>query len=201
MSSEKSRSDTSQTADPRSLRALAHPVRLDLLYLLEREGPLTASQAAEHLGLTPKTCSYHLNQLGKYGVVEETGAGKGRSRPWQLANISLDYVHRRNEGRATARKADAFARTMLSRDAEVVAAFIEQRHRLPKTWRNVSTMSSNPMRLTPAQLRALRDDLTEVLERYLQVSRDAGPDAHPVHTAVYAVPAELSGLAVTEGRR
>src|SRR5690606_6070458 len=66
------------------LRALAHPVRLDLLYLLREEGEVTATAAAERLGLSPKTCSYHLGLLGKYGLAEETGGGKGRSRPWRL---------------------------------------------------------------------------------------------------------------------
>jgi phosphoribosylformylglycinamidine cyclo-ligase len=53
MSSEKESSEGGSGSDPRTLRALAHPVRLDLLYLLEREGPLTASQAADLLGITP----------------------------------------------------------------------------------------------------------------------------------------------------
>src|SRR4051812_14179823 len=69
--------------DPRALRAVAHPTRLSLVGLLRREGPLTASQAADRLGETPQRCTYHLNQLAKHGLVEEAGGGRGRERPWQ----------------------------------------------------------------------------------------------------------------------
>jgi hypothetical protein len=36
-----------ELTDPRALRAVAHPLRLRLVGLLRREGPLTATQAAE----------------------------------------------------------------------------------------------------------------------------------------------------------
>lgn len=106
MSSENDRSDTTATrqTNPRALRAVAHPVRLDLLELLDRYGPLTASQCAERLGLTPKVCSYHLNLLGRYGLVEETGEGKGRARPWRVAPAAtLTYAHRPRLRRAQTR--------------------------------------------------------------------------------------------------
>jgi hypothetical protein len=32
--------------------------------------------------------SWHLQTLAKYGYVEETGGGKGRSRPWRIASVS-----------------------------------------------------------------------------------------------------------------
>jgi DNA-binding transcriptional ArsR family regulator len=194
MSSGNEYSDKSEGSDPRKLRALAHPVRLDLLYLLHREGPLTASRAAELLGLTPKACSYHLNLLGKYGVVEETGEGKGRARPWRVATADLTYVHRPDEQPETTHAEDAFARTMLARDVRQIESFIDQRRWLPQRWRNVSAMSSNPLRLTPDQLGALRDELMEVLGRYQELSRTPAAGAHPVHAALYALPADLAGL-------
>lgn len=196
MSSGKDHSEESVGSDPRRLRALAHPVRLDLLYLLHREGPLTASRAAELLGLTPKVCSYHLNLLGKYGVVEETGEGKGRARPWRVADTRINYVHRPDEHPAMTQAEDAFARTALARDTRLIEAFIHQRHRLPQRWRNVSAMSSSPLRLTPEQLRALRDELLEVLGRYQQQSQSPAEGAHPVHAALYALPTDLAGLVV-----
>lgn len=196
MSSGNSHSDAVAGSDPRQLRALAHPVRLDLLYLLRREGPLTASRAAELLGLTPKVCSYHLNLLGKYGVIEETGEGKGRARPWRAAVTHLTYVHRPDEHPATTDAEDAFARTALARDTRLIEAFIDQRDRLPQRWRNVSAMSSSPLRLTPEQLRAFRGELLEVLGRYQQLSQPPAEGAHPVHAALYALPTDLADLFV-----
>src|SRR5580693_3173939 len=69
--------------DARALRAYAHPVRLKLVALLRTEGPLTATRAGELLGESSGTCSFHLRQLAKYGVVEEAGGGTGREKPWR----------------------------------------------------------------------------------------------------------------------
>src|SRR6516164_10072494 len=77
--------------DPRALRALAHPLRLSLLGMLRTEGPLTATQAGELLGESSASCSFHLRQLAKYGLVEETGGGQGRERPWRATAMYTSW--------------------------------------------------------------------------------------------------------------
>jgi DNA-binding transcriptional ArsR family regulator len=186
-----SENDRSDSADARTMRAVAHPVRLDILYLLARESPLTASRCAEILGLTPKVCSYHLNLLGKYGLIEETGEGKGRARPWRLLLRDLTYVHRVDEDRETTSAADQLARTTVARDADIIANFIARRHELPQRWRNVSPMMSSPLKLTVKQLKEFQGELHSLLSRYQGLHE---PDAHPVHAAIYAVPVELDDL-------
>src|SRR6266702_5740249 len=74
--------------DPRALRAYAHPVRMALVGLLRTEGPLTATRAGEMLGESSGTCSFHLRQLAKYGLVEEAGGGQGREKPWRATTTS-----------------------------------------------------------------------------------------------------------------
>ena len=74
--------------DPRTMRALAHPVRIALLEILGREGELTVTRAAEMLDESPGNMSWHLQTLAKYGYIEEAGGGKGRSRPWRIASVS-----------------------------------------------------------------------------------------------------------------
>src|SRR5215470_16594917 len=69
--------------DPMALRALAHPIRLALIGLLRTEGPLTATRAAELLGESSASCSFHLRQLAKYGLATDAPGGHGRERPWQ----------------------------------------------------------------------------------------------------------------------
>src|SRR6266704_2264045 len=76
--------------DPRALRALAHPLRLSLLGLLRSEGPLTATRAGELVGESSASCSFHLRQLAKYGLVEEAGGGRGRERPWRATAMVTD---------------------------------------------------------------------------------------------------------------
>jgi len=67
--------------DARTLRALAHPVRIALFEELSLGGAMTATEIGEQIGESPTTCSFHLRQLAKYGFVEEAGGGTGRSRP------------------------------------------------------------------------------------------------------------------------
>src|SRR5215471_3970811 len=74
---------TIELTDPRTLRALAHPTRLALVGLLRVHGSLTATRAAQLLGLNSGSCSFHLRQLAKYGLVEEVSGVRGRQKPWR----------------------------------------------------------------------------------------------------------------------
>src|SRR5579862_8518083 len=74
-----------QISDPKAIRALAHPLRLDLLELLSATGPATAAHCGRVLGQSQASCSFHLRQLAKYGFVEEAVPGKDkRERRWQV---------------------------------------------------------------------------------------------------------------------
>src|SRR5688500_6844050 len=72
------------TLDTRSLRALAHPVRVRLLTLLREDGGSTATKLAERLQLNSGATSYHLRQLAAAGLVEEDAdRGNARERWWR----------------------------------------------------------------------------------------------------------------------
>jgi len=64
---------------------------MGLVGLLRTEGPLTATRAAELLGESSGTCSFHLRQLAKYGLVEEAGGGTGREKPWRAATMATSW--------------------------------------------------------------------------------------------------------------
>src|SRR5689334_1033943 len=73
------------TGDAVAIRALAHPLRLDLLDLLVASGPATAAQCGRALNVSQASCSFHLRQLAKYGLVEDTGPGPDRrERQWRV---------------------------------------------------------------------------------------------------------------------
>jgi len=76
--------------DPRAIRALAHPLRLDLLDLLAAIGPATAARCGRVLGVPQANCSFHLRQLAKYGFVEDAGpGGDRREREWRVSAVRL----------------------------------------------------------------------------------------------------------------
>ncbi len=56
---------------PDTFKALADPVRRDILIML-RQGRMSAGDIAEHFDMTPATISYHLSKLKKAGLVFET---------------------------------------------------------------------------------------------------------------------------------
>lgn len=69
-----------------ALRALAHPLRVEMMNELSDFGPATASMLAERLGESSGSTSYHLRQLAKHGiVVEDEERGSGRERWWRMA--------------------------------------------------------------------------------------------------------------------
>ncbi len=72
-------------ADPRVLRAIAHPIRTVLLYELFARGESTATALAIAIDQPVNSVSFHLRQLQRYGVIEEvTGhGGDGRARWWR----------------------------------------------------------------------------------------------------------------------
>jgi DNA-binding transcriptional ArsR family regulator len=69
-----------------ALRALAHPLRVELMNELSDFGPATASMLAERLGESSGATSYHLRQLAKHDIiVEDVERGSGRERWWRMA--------------------------------------------------------------------------------------------------------------------
>src|SRR3954451_18129241 len=86
------RERTIELTDPRAMRAYAHPVRMALIGLLRRNGPMTATQAAARLGESSGTCSFHFRQLAKYGFCEEAGGGRGREKPWRATALATSWT-------------------------------------------------------------------------------------------------------------
>ena len=56
---------------PETFKALSDPVRREILVML-RDGPLPAGEIADRFEVAAPTISYHLSQLKKAGLVQET---------------------------------------------------------------------------------------------------------------------------------
>jgi DNA-binding transcriptional ArsR family regulator len=188
MSLDDPRHDTREVADPRAMRALAHPVRLALLDALGVRGPLTATEAGEAIGESPTTCSFHLRQLAKYGFVEEAGRGAGRRRPWRLAHVGLHFsdVH---EDAATATAATALDGVLRERRIGRMRAGMEARARQPREWQEVTGASQFLLHVTPAELRALDGEITGLLMRHRDRVADPArrpPRSQPIEMLLFA---------------
>lgn len=182
--------------NPRELRALAHPTRLDLLDLLDREGPLTASGCGERLGLSPKVCSFHLHTLAKHGFVEEAGR-LGRQRPWRRVAPAPVFVDDPADPAELSQAADALSRLVVERDARLLDAFLDQRLAYPPRWRAASTLQNRTVHLTAEELAELSQAVDALVERHAvaAATRPRPPGALPVRLVAYAFP-----TAVPDGR-
>src|SRR3954462_15706126 len=112
--------------DPLAIRAMAHPVRLDLQSLPGREGPMTAADAARRLGISQALASHHLRQLAKYEFVEPAPGKDNRERPWRLVATSRSgrEAARTPEGAAAA---DVLEQLIAERALESLAQWQQQR--------------------------------------------------------------------------
>jgi DNA-binding transcriptional ArsR family regulator len=180
-----------EITDPRVMRALSHPVRLALLDALALEPQLTATEAAERIGESPTTCSFHLRQLAKYGFVEEVGGGKGRARPWRRVadRVSFSSEH---EDPATGLAADGLARLYRERGLRRLQAWQESRGRFSREWRDAASSGQFIHWMTPEELTRLNDEIVELIAaRFPERREDPArrpDDAQPVEFLLFSYP-------------
>ncbi|KAF4408824.1 ArsR/SmtB family transcription factor [Streptomyces lycii] len=180
--------------DPRSLRGLAHPLRIRLLEALREHGPATASRLAARLGESSGATSYHLRQLAAHGfVVDDPERGTGRERWWKAAHrgTKIDRLD------AFMRHTDPAVRGAISTLMHEVATIHAQElntwlgtmHDWPEEWRSVWELSDYSLRLTPDLAREMAAELHNVVEGYRAraVTREETGSA-PVRVHVHAFP-------------
>lgn len=160
----------------RTMRAVAHPIRITLLENLTRERSLTATEAAGILGESPATCSFHLRQLEKYGLVEDAGGGVRRQRPWRLTRLGMQYTTLR-ESSEIQLAASLLEQVLVERYLTRHQAWLQARASFPREWQEATGHSEVLLYVTPQELRALDAEVTAVLRRYL--ARVANPSLRP----------------------
>ncbi|HEU5331401.1 MAG TPA: helix-turn-helix domain-containing protein [Actinocrinis sp.] len=162
-----------RVTDPKALRAMAHPLRLELIEVLNRTGPATAARCARILGSTQASCSFHLRQLAKYGYVEEADAGPDRrERRWRLVDFSQE-ISERDVGPAAS---DEFGRVFVEREATRILDWIDSCRTEPDEWRLAAMLGGATLPLSLEDLDAIKDGFRRVLEPYIaRVSPDGTP--------------------------
>ncbi|MGN6741828.1 MAG: helix-turn-helix domain-containing protein [Amnibacterium sp.] len=167
--------DRDLTGDAGALRALAHPLRLSLLELLGREGPLTATEAAERLGELPGTMSWHLNTLAKHGFVAEE-ASVGRRRPWRLVGTGNRW-----DDEAADPASDALTGIVAERAIARLRQWLATRGEADPAWRRAAPFLTWSLWVTPDELERLGEQLMAVLEPL--GDRLTDPSARPAGAA------------------
>jgi predicted ArsR family transcriptional regulator len=181
-----------ELTDPRALRAYAHPVRGKLLGLLRRRGPLTATGAAELLGESSGTTSFHLRQLAKYGLVEEAPGGTGRQKPWQATSL-LTHIPPIQATPEAAEAAKQLRISMAQRYFEWLVRWLQQTDDETDEWRSAALFGDRIIWATAAELEDVKqavEDLIEPYARRLTETAERPEGAREISYIAFAFPME-----------
>ncbi|MFD7444130.1 ArsR/SmtB family transcription factor [Streptomyces sp. NPDC059909] len=173
-----------RTLDPRSLRGLAHPLRMQLLAALRHHGPATASQLAERLGESSGATSYHLRQLAAHGFVEDDPErGKGRERWWKAAQegTAFDSALFTDPDPETRGAANVFLHEIATMHNRELSTWLATMGDWSEEWPTNSDMSDFTLRLSPGQLGELRDRIHKLIAGYRQAEPAEGSEQVRLH--------------------
>jgi DNA-binding transcriptional ArsR family regulator len=165
-----------RVSDPRVMRALVHPARIEILDYLNNTGAVvTATECAGMVGLSPSATSYHLRELAKYGLVEQAPSrGDGRERVWRSAGTGL-----RVEGdlsQPETREAErALVDAYLTREFNRARAWARRQGDEPSAWRDASVLFSTKLLVTAEELAEINEKIRAVVDPYRMRDRHADP--------------------------
>jgi DNA-binding transcriptional ArsR family regulator len=187
--------DRPKTAiDARRLRALAHPLRVQVLNILATEGPATSTTLAKRLGESTGTLSWHLRHLADHGLIEEDqDRGTRRERWWRAppgrvtaedAGL-LEVPELRGQLSAVLQETIDYHFALVSRHWQRVRS-----GEIGREWTDASTMiGSGSVAMSPDQLSALNRQLLQVIEEHSKaVEHNPQPDAAPVAVLLHSFP-------------
>ena len=192
--------------DAAALKALAHPLRVQILRFLELRGQESVTGLAQELGETTGAVSYHLRQLARHGLVEEgdadesddgaavddageSGGRRAVGRRRRLWRMAVDEIHMTGmafmENEDTREAAGFLLREFLSSRTRRLAHWFATATSWPEEWQKASSDMDGTLTLDPAQTRALADELKAVLDRYRELPPGEGARHVDVQYAVY----------------
>ncbi|MGY1582456.1 ArsR/SmtB family transcription factor [Streptomyces sp. MN13] len=174
-----------------TLKALAHPLRMNLYRGLLVARTATASQLAEQVGEAVSLVSYHLRKLAEHGLIEEAEpqSEDGRERWWQPAS---DGVSIRDEDfRDAPEKAAAHtaaSRLFAEQRMDMYRRYLDERAHWGSEWNTSANSAESVLRLTAAELAEFNAELLALTRKYEErgrVAEAAGESAGRENVAVH----------------
>lgn len=165
-------------SDPRTIRALAHPLRVDLYALIGREGPLTSAEAGRRLGISQALASHHIRQLARHGFLTRAPGRDNREHPWQAVSNSMSWrgAGSTQEGAAAA---DLLEQVFLEAAVNRYLAWQQVRGGAESSWRDTAGVGFNSVHLTSDELARLVDTIDALIKPYVDARPMDDPATHP----------------------
>ena len=174
--------------DARALRVLAHPLRSRMLSELRLHGPATATELADRLATNTGATSYHLRKLEAVGLVTDTDTGEGKRRVWEAATRGHTWEPSDFAGDEQAEESITWlTRHYVAQQTERAEQWFQHERGWPQEWRDALGYGDDGVLVTPAQARALFDELMEVVHRYRSAG-EGDPAARQVLVSALALP-------------
>jgi DNA-binding transcriptional ArsR family regulator len=170
---------SSRPLDARMLRAMAHPLRMRMIDLLQADGPATATGLGKRVGESSGTTSWHLRLLAEAGLVEEDRErGNKRERWWRSTQDSTsmrvaDFI----DDPDLAGPLDSFLRSVIEQRYQAESRFASELPQWMDQWYDKAIFSDVRLSLTPEEAAAMSAEVVAVIDRY---RRDARPGDHKV---------------------
>ncbi len=173
--------------DVDSLKALAHPLRQQMLTRLQREGPATSAELAAEFGADRGGTSYHLRQLARFGFIEEdAGRSAGRRRFWRFIPQDLRTPRGSADPEVTS-AAEEVGRQWFERGQQEQLDFLQNRPAYGD-WAAAAMHSYGGTRLTPDELKQFTEEYIEFLKGWYRGPGEGSPGSRHVTVLFHAFP-------------
>lgn len=186
--------------DAGALRALAHPLRVQLFDILSQYGPQTASSLAERTGESSGSTSYHLRALAKQELIREIPErGSARERWWERSDKSVSFDSPEALASPGIRSATQLIMTeFLGRRQQQLMRHVSESIAAPEKDDDGSAMISTAnIHLTREQARDMIERLSAIVDEVVAGARghEEDPDRLPftVRVDVFALPEDGDG--------
>ena len=169
------------------MKALAHPVRWDLIDLLLVNGPMTASDAAVALDQTPANVSWHLRTLAQHGFVRQATSGPGRKRPWKIVAEWLSW----DDDAEDAASASALHEVAREREFQRLRAALANIDNETQQWREATEVCQNRLWLTAEEAHEIGEQIRELFLTKAEERQDPAnrpPGARVMALMAWVVP-------------
>ena len=171
-------------SDIEALKALAHPLRQQMLTRLQQRGSATSADLAIEFDVVRGAASYHLRQLARYGFVEEdTGRSAGRRRYWRAIPQDMRLPTRPADPDVAA-AASEIGRRWLERSETELHAYLSHRERYGE-FAVAAQHSFGGTALTEEELTRFGEEYIAFLNRW---HRDPGPGRRHITVLFHAFP-------------
>lgn len=174
-------------SDIDALKALAHPLRQQLMNWLQRHGSATSADLAAEFDEDRGATSYHLRQLARFGFIEEdTERSAGRRKYWRA--IPQDVrLPRSSTDPEVASAAEEIGRQWMERADRDLTAYLSDRPAYGD-FGAAAMHSFGSTVLTAEELAQFGEEYIAFLKRWNRDPAQAAPGSRHISVVFHAFP-------------